>query len=142
MGLLRDIFGEVIIPQEVYNELTTGTHPATTLVKSATWVEVRSVSDSRKIPVLQAETTLDLGECAAILLAEELCAEQLLIDERAARLVAEARKLPVIGTVGILLLAKDQGLISSVKEVLDELIAQGKYISQKLYRNALAAAGE
>lgn len=56
--------------------------------------------------------------------------------------MAEQHNLDVIGTVGILLLAKDQGLISSVKEILDALIEQGKRIGQTLYNKALTIANE
>ncbi len=142
LNLLRDVFGRVIIPEEVYNEVTTGTHPAVSVVQSATWIEVRSVSDTQKVSALQGATNLDLGECAAIILAEELDVDQLLIDDLAARRVALSRNLPIIGTIGILLLAKDQGLIPSVKDVLDALIAQGKRISQRLYQESLAIAQE
>ncbi len=142
LNLLRDVFGRVIIPEEVYNEVTTGTHPAVSGVQSATWIEVRSVSDTQKVSALQGATNLDLGECAAIILAEELDVDQLLIDDLAARRVALSRNLPVIGTIGTLLLAKDQGLVPSVKEVLDALIAQGKRISQQLYQETLLTAQE
>jgi hypothetical protein len=68
--------------------------------------------------------------------------DQLLIDDLAARRVALSRNLPIIGTIGTLLLAKQQGLIPSVKEVLDALIAEGKRISQRLCQEALATAQE
>ena len=142
MDLLGDIFGKVIIPQEVYNEITTGTHPAVNAVKSANWIEVLSIRNSQQVSILQSETNLDLGECAAIILAEELGADRVLIDEWAARKVAKSRHLPVTGTVGILLIAKHQGLIESVKPVLDELMAQGKRISQQLYQEVLDIAKE
>jgi hypothetical protein len=142
LNLLRDIFGQVIIPEEVYNEVTTGTHPAVSAVQLATWIEVRSITNTENVPILQGATQLDLGECAAIILAEELGVDQLLIDDLAARRVALSRNLPVIGTIGTLLLAKDQGLVPSVKEVLDALIAQGKRISQQLYQETLLTAQE
>lgn len=142
LDLLRDIFGQVIIRQEVYTEVTTGTHPAVRKVPLASWIEVRSVSDSQKILVLQASTDLDLGECAAIILAEEMGVDQLLLDDLNARRVAQSRNLPVIGTVGTLLLAKDEGLIPNVKDILDQLISQGARISQRLYQEALAIANE
>jgi len=49
--LLRDVFGEIIIPQEVYNEVTRGEreHPAVSAVKSITWISVRTVSDPQKV---------------------------------------------------------------------------------------------
>jgi len=142
MNLLQEVFGQIIIPQEVYNEVTRGSHPAVSQVPLATWIEVRSVNDPLKIFILQADTGLDLGECAAIVLAEELGACQVLIDEREARLIAESRNLPVIGTVGTLLLAKQQGFIPNVKEVLDSLRSQGKRISPLLYQKALTIAQE
>jgi len=91
---------------------------------------------------LQQSFKLDLGESEAIALAEEISASQLLIDERAARKVAMARKLALIGTVGILLLAKRRGLLDSVKDVLDEMQAQGMRISERLYVQVLTLAQE
>lgn len=140
--MLHDVFGRVIIPREVYNEATAGTHPAVTAVQSVDWLEVRLISDTQKVLSLRTTTRLGLGECAAIVLAEELEADQLLLDDLGARQEAQALNLPVIGTIGILLLAKQQGLIKSVKEVLDGLIAQGTRISQQLYQDALFVAGE
>jgi len=142
MNLLRDVFGQVIIPEEVYQEVTTGTHPAAIEVPLATWIQVRSVSDHQKLLELRITTKLGLGECAAIILAQELNADRLLVDDLPARQLAESRNLPVTGTVGTLLIAKQKGLISNVKDVLDALIAQGARISQRVYQEALAIANE
>ncbi|HYW20925.1 MAG TPA: DUF3368 domain-containing protein [Nodularia sp. (in: cyanobacteria)] len=142
LDLLYAVFGRVIIPQEVYQELTTGNHPAVSAVKAAKWIEVYSVSDSLLIKQLELETDLDLGECAAIILAEELNADQLLIDEKSGRKVAIARGLPIIGLVGTIILAKDKGLIDNIKDILDNLILQGTRISPKLYNYALITAEE
>ena len=77
-----------------------------------------------------------------IVLAEELRAERLLVDERAARRVAITRQLPVIGTVGILLLAKQQKLLEDIKPVLGSLIENGTRIGPRLYEQALEIAEE
>ncbi len=138
MDLLREVFGQVIIPQEVYDEVTTGTHPAASEVRSATWILVYSISDPNQLSILQAETELDLGECAAIALAEELQADRVLIDEWAGRRVAKNRKLLVTGTVGILLIAKNRGLIESVKPILEAMVAQGMRIAQPLYHSCFS----
>ncbi|MBD2776203.1 DUF3368 domain-containing protein [Iningainema tapete] len=142
MDLLRDIFGQIIIPQQVYDEVTTGTHPAAILVRLATWIQVRSIANQAQLSILQNETGLDLGEGAAIILAEQLKADRVLIDELAGRKVAQSRKLPVTGTVGILLVAKSKGLISQIKPILDALIVKGARISQPLYEEVLAIAQE
>jgi predicted nucleic acid-binding protein len=140
--LLRDVFREVIVPQEVYDEVTSGTHPAVAAVRSATWIEVRSVQDASQVVALRESTKIHVGEAAAIILAQELGAQQVLIDDLRARRVAKARLLPVTGTIGTLLLAKEQGLIAQVKPILDDLIALGKRISPQLYQDVLAIAQE
>lgn len=142
LDLLQALFGTVIIPQEVYQELTTGNHPAVSAVKSASWIEVCSVKDRKKVQELQFETGLDLGECSAIVLAEELDAEQLLIDEKAGRKVALTRNLPILGLVGAIILAKDKQIVETVKDILDALINRGTRISPKLYNYALITAKE
>ncbi|MDI9639204.1 DUF3368 domain-containing protein [Oscillatoria amoena NRMC-F 0135] len=142
LELVQAVFGKIIIPQEVYDELTTGSHPAANLVPSADWIEVRVIQDRQRLLTLQEQTGLDLGESAAIILAEELSAVRLLIDERAGRQIAQSRNIPIVGTMGLLLLAKQLKLIPSIKDVLDELRNQGQYISQKLYEDVLAIAQE
>lgn len=111
-------------------------------MQSANWIEVHVVSDSTEVFVLHASTQLGLGECAALILAEELGAHRVLVDDRAGRREATARGLPVTGTIGTLLVAKQQGIIASIKEVLDDLRAQGTRISDQLYLDALGAADE
>ncbi len=142
LNLLHDLFGQVVITKEVYSELTTGNHPATRIVPQVNWLEIREVADSQQIRVLQLQSNLDLGEVSAIILAEELEADQLLIDERAARQVALARHLPVIGTVGILILAKQRGFLESVKTILDAMIGNGTRIGKSLYEQAILLAQE
>ena len=142
LDLLQAVFGRVIIPQQVYEELTTGNHPAVLVVKSALWLEVRSINNNQLIEQLQLETNLDLGECSAIILAEELKADQLLIDEKAGRKVAISRGLAIIGLVGVIILAKEQGLIDNVKDIFDDLMSKGTRISSKIYNYALITARE
>ena len=64
------------------------------------------------------------------------------IDEKAARQVAKARNLPLIGTMGILLLAKRQGYLKNVKDVLDQMQQQGTRIGDRLYIRVLTLAQE
>lgn len=142
LTLLREVYPRVIIPQEVYDELMAGPLVVVAAMQSANWIEVHVVSDSTEVLVLHASTQLGLGECAALILAEELGAHRVLIDDRAGRREATARGVPVTGTIGTLLVAKQQGFIASIKEVLDDLRAQGTRISDQLYRDALGAAGE
>ncbi|NEP82188.1 MAG: DUF3368 domain-containing protein [Okeania sp. SIO3C4] len=85
---------------------------------------------------------LDEGEAEAIALFCELPSEALLLDEKNARRIAKQMGLPVLGTVGILIWAKQSGLISTLKEQLDALKVQGFRLSQLVYQEALRKVGE
>ncbi|KPQ37889.1 MAG: putative nucleic acid-binding protein, contains PIN domain [Phormidium sp. OSCR] len=140
--LLPKLFGTVMVPEGVFNELQAGDHPVSNLVRDLSWLIVVTVNDRQKVSELQKVNGLDLGESEAIALAEEMGAAQVLIDERAARRVAKQRHLPLIGTMGVLLLAKRQGLLTQVKEILDKMQAQGTRISERLYGQVLTLAQE
>jgi predicted nucleic acid-binding protein len=119
-----------------------GQHPATKLVHNLSWLEVVTVNNRQVVQELQELYNLDLGESEAIALAEGIEVVQLLIDEKRGRRVALARKTPIIGTVGILLLAKRRGLLDSIKDILDEMQVQGTRISAQLYVQVLTLAEE
>jgi uncharacterized protein len=142
LDLLPQVYGKIMIPTEVYQEITTGEHPAARLIKSVNWLNICSVIDSEKVSNLQQITQLDLGESAAIILAEELKATLILIDDLEARKVAISRNLSVTGTLVSLLTAKQLGIINYVKPLLDALINQGTHISSQLYQQVLVIAQE
>jgi predicted nucleic acid-binding protein len=86
---------------------------------------------------------LDEGESEAIALALQLKADLLLLDEQQGRIMASRFGLKFVGLLGILIEARNKGLISSVKAVLDDLIAKaGFWVSHKLYKSVPHAAGE
>ncbi len=64
------------------------------------------------------------------------------MDERAGRKLAQMLALPTIGTIGILLLAKEEGIVSKITPLLDNLINQGTWISPNFYQQILQMAGE
>ena len=144
LELLREMYGSIIIPTEVYTEVVIDgvSKPGAAAVKAAEWIFCQAVIDGERIKMLRSLTDLDLGECGAIALAEEIDAQRVIIDDRAAREVAIARGLPVVGTVGVLIAAKARHLIPAVKPILDALLAHGARISDELYRQALTTTGE
>jgi predicted nucleic acid-binding protein len=85
---------------------------------------------------------LDAGEASAILLAEQTDCRFLLIDERRGREIARRRGLPVVGLAGILLAAKQSGLLESVGPVLADLSRQGYRLSDTLVAEVVRLAGE
>jgi len=75
-------------------------------------------------------------------LALEEHAELVLMDELAGRRIATSVGLRIMGTLGVLLLAKRQQLLSEVKPLLDQLLAVGFYADDELVQQVLEAAGE
>jgi hypothetical protein len=133
--LLRTLFSRVIVPREVARELERG-H-----VGVPVWVEVHDATDRSMVSRFEAE--VDLGEAEALALAVELKADRLLIDERQGRAIAERVGLRYIGVLGVLLEAKRRGHLSTIRPVLDQLVATaGFWISDRLRREVLTAAGE
>jgi uncharacterized protein len=107
------------------------------------WLDVRSVSDQSQVMLLERDRRLDPGEANAIVLALELKATQLLIDERLGRVEAKRQGLRITGILGVLLAAKRQGLILAVRPILDRLIGGANFrISNQLYDEILTLAGE
>jgi len=82
------------------------------------------------------------GECEAIILAGELKADYVLLDDRSARKAAQQKRIPVMGTLGVLLVAKSLNLLPAVEPCLRELITAGHYVDSATYRNILTKAGE
>ncbi|TVQ89163.1 MAG: DUF3368 domain-containing protein [Chromatiaceae bacterium] len=85
---------------------------------------------------------LDAGESAAILFAQATQCRFLLIDERRGRQIARRRRIPVVGLAGVLLAAKQQGLLESIGSVLAALSRQGYRLSDALVAEVLRLSGE
>ncbi len=127
--LLPQLFGSILIPDVVYQELLANgfDHPVTQMVQTVNWLEVRTVYNRQQVQVLERDRNLDPGEANAIILALELNATQLLIDERLGRNEAKRQGLRIIGIIGILLAAKRQNLIPEVRSVMEALIQQANF---------------
>lgn len=102
LDLLAALYGTVVVPARVWAEVVEARPGArgVTELANAPWLKV----DRRVLPA--DDLGLDPGETAAILLAEALGAELLLIDERAGREVARARGIGIRGTLGALVQAR------------------------------------
>jgi predicted nucleic acid-binding protein len=110
--LLRRFYGQVLVPEPVASELSAAAAPAVVrewITKPPTWVDVRPVTPDA---ISMITDDLDLGERAAIALAETMHADLLLIDEAAGRAEAKRRHLRVTGTLGVLRSGAEQGLVN------------------------------
>jgi uncharacterized protein len=143
LNLLRQLYSTVIIPAAVYRELTDPNFPVAgaTEVQTLDWIQTRQITNLAMLETLSQD--FDPGEAEAIILALEIEADQVLIDERRGRLIAERLKLNYTGILGILIEAKRRGLILSVKPLLDALINQaGFWVAQPVYNRVLRLADE
>lgn len=144
LDLLHSLYGQVVVPPAVMREIlrleSQFDHDLSGL-KNASWVSVIPVSDVKKVRVYQR--ALDEGESEAIVLAIEISADLLLIDEMRGRKVAQVEGIPFTGVLGVLLSAKSKGLLDAIRPILDNLHSETKFrISQKLYDFVLQQAGE
>jgi uncharacterized protein len=140
LDLLRDLFQEVLIPQAVFDEfVATQRAVRETALSAVPWIKVSSVENSRHV---LAYTGLDQGEAEVLALAEERTAHLIIMDEKKGRRFAKRMTLPVTGTSGVLLLAKEKGLIKTVRPFLEELQTAGLYFSPSPIAEVLSLAGE
>jgi predicted nucleic acid-binding protein len=134
-GILTKLFREVVIPEGVRNELLRSHCPL------PGWLRVAAVKD--RTQTARYAQIVDAGEAEAIELARELRADRLLIDERKGRNLAVKEGVPVIGLVGVVLLAKRQRLIPSARALLQRLDQDaGMYLSENIREAALKTVGE
>ena len=109
-------------------------------VQAATWIKVVPVKDHLAVDMLLGE--LDLGEAETIVLAREIGADWVLMDEKKGRRKLAQLELPKIGTLGILLKAKQVGLLSTIEPEVARLRRLGFSISQPVVEAVLQRAGE
>jgi predicted nucleic acid-binding protein len=131
LEMLREVFTHVIVADAVAREV------APSLGVLPTWVELRNVQAFPALP-----QGLGAGERAAIALASDVSADFVVLDDRRARRMATGLGLTAIGSLGLLVRAKRQGLIDKVQPMMEAMIANELFVSNKLRREILELAGE
>lgn len=140
LHLLEKLFGEIIIPKAVYNEVIQdskskkGSKEILELINSGT-IQIKQVKNINLVKSFRRD--LDYGEAEVIALALEINAGLVLIDETDARNIADIYHLAKTGFIGILIKAHKKGLISNIQSILDLAINEGFWINRKLYHKLL-----
>lgn len=142
LGVLPQLFQQIYLPQAVYHEIVSAgvERSGAQEIALASWILRQDVQNTTAVHLLRER--LDHGESEAIVLALELQADVLLIDEARGRRIAEARGLKKTGTLGVLVLAKQRGLIPDITPLLNALIASGFRMDDALYAHIQRLAGE
>src|SRR3989304_1491081 len=131
LDILRDLYREVIITKDVYDEFG-GTLPD--------WIMISEVKSRKKQAEL--ESRLDKGEASSIALALEIQNSTLIIDEVKGRKIAQSLNIDIIGTIGVLLLADKKGLIKDVISIILKMVNKGFRLSDKLIDKLIEKYGK
>lgn len=138
LELLHHLYEKILIPQAVMDEIES--EPAHTQVMNAKWIQIKKIAHSERKSFYKAR--LHSGEVEVIILAEEEKADLVIMDDNNAKKTAKYIGLNVTGTFGILIKAKQTGLIPAVAPLLEKLIDDGFYVDETTKALALKKAGE
>ena len=138
IDLLEKLFGQVLIPQAVFEELAADERFKfeADQISSKQFIIVKAVQNLESASILKRATGLDQGESEAIVLTDELNADVLLMDEAKGRAVSSQMGLKIMGTIGILMAAYEEKELTAdeVKQCIEGLQNAGRHISQKHYQ--------
>jgi len=140
LEILKNLYCEIMIPRAVFEEVTRKNDLANEKILNSEWIKILEVQDKSDRKIYQAK--LHDGEVEVIMLAKEISADLLIIDDNAAKKTAKFLGFKVTGTIGILLKAKAEKIISEVRPILDKMLAEKFYISDKIINLVLKTAGE
>ena len=120
LDLLRQLCGIIFVPPAVVEELAAGRALGVSLPEVATidWVKIRRPTSEKALPLV---TNLGPGEAEVLMLALESPGAVVILDDGLARDIARTHRLPLKGTLGVLIEAKQRGLIREMKPLLDRL---------------------
>jgi predicted nucleic acid-binding protein len=131
LDLLRRLYKTVIITQDILSEYGE---------KLPEWIEVQQAKDPYRQQLLEMQ--IDKGEASAIALALEIDDNIVILDDWKARKLAERLGLSITGTLGVIIRAKNTGVINSIKPYLDKIRETNFRISEELEQIALQEANE
>ncbi|MGB7845844.1 MAG: DUF3368 domain-containing protein [Candidatus Acidiferrum sp.] len=135
IDILPKMYGTVVIPRAVQEELLRPVAPEIVrawIDGAPAWLEIRSPIDAPDSSL----ANLDPGERDAIMLATELRADQLIVDDREGRKRAQERRIPVIGTLGVLKEAASLGLLD-LRVSVERLQTTSFYVAPEVLKSLL-----
>ena len=130
LELLKELFDEIVIPKAVAEE--TGIKPA--------WATIREAKAKAFPEVVKIK--MGAGETGAIAIAFEITNPTLILDDKQARRIAKEMNFRITGVVGLLITAKEEGLIPAIKPLLLRCKEKGFHLSETIIQQALARAKE
>lgn len=139
LDILERLFGKILVAEAVYQEIKAKRGYGHDEIDQP-WIEVHSIQGQLYKQFLLHQ--LDSGEAETIILAKEVAADFVIIDENLGYRFATSAGLSAIRTLSLLLRAKQKGHITYIKPLLDDMIARGRWYSTAVYQTVLKQAGE
>jgi predicted nucleic acid-binding protein len=137
LEILQRLYGNIYIPIAVSQEVA---FKGNNLLQRNPWMKIKHVNDNLARDAFSV--SLHSGEVEAMLLTRQLGADLLIIDDGLARKYAKRLNITITGTVGVILQAKNKGIIPRVKPILDDIISNGFFLSEQVRREILIVANE
>jgi uncharacterized protein len=140
LDLLPKVYGRIYISTEVYNEVVVAGAglPGATQAAQADWIDATPVQNTEGLAIAIANIGLGPGELSAVVLATELSADLVLIDEEQARRYAAAQGLNVTGCIGILESLYRRGDLIDLRGAYIQMLAQKFRIDIPTLQHSLA----
>ena len=141
--LLNRLFPRLYISAEVHHEVVVAGAglPGASEIAKAEWIEVSRLQNQSGLVPAQRKYLLGPGEMSTILLARELGANPVLLDDYKARKLATAEGLDVLGSIGLLEILHRRGHLADLRTAFWQLLAHNVYIDQRLLDRRLRALG-
>ncbi len=131
LDLLKKVYGQIITTSDIVEEFGE---------ELPEWIIIENVNDKSRQRILELQ--IDRGESSAIALALEIPNSTLILDDFKARKIAQQLGIPVTGTIGVIIKAKLNGIIPSIKPYLDKIKETNFRISAEIELQALKEANE
>ncbi|MEA1052947.1 DUF3368 domain-containing protein [Lamprobacter modestohalophilus] len=139
LDLFEQLFGGVILAEAVYREIKAKPGYGYAEIDQP-WIDIRPIAGDLYRPLLL--TQLDAGEAETIILAREIHADYVVIDENRGYRLAQQAGLPVVRTLSLLLRAKEKGFITQIKPIMEKMVTRGRWYSPSVCQALLVQAGE
>jgi len=142
LDILIQLYDEIMIPKAVFDEIRvkpTEEADQIRVLLEERKLHIRKIS---KDSLSEISSDLGYGEREVIALALETKAHLVILDDQQGRNVSKNRNLQTTGTIGVLIEAKERGLIHSLRHELDRIIEAGMWISEIFYHRVLQELGE
>jgi predicted nucleic acid-binding protein len=137
LDVLEKLYGQVLIPEEVWREVSRHADELNIPQVSSLASHVRALNGPNPFSGI-----MDPGEAEASALYQEIGADLLIVDDKDARRIAEAYNINCIGTLAVLTDARDAGLVPALKPLFEKLLAANRYFKKQLLNQILVGYGE